>query len=76
MDNRFNLITDFKVGQKFKVIESEVKKIFGRNHGIYYDIIEFIEVYSENRNTGHFKTFNNEIITLDATCVELINKNL
>ena len=76
MDSIFNLITDFKKGDKVKIIETKIKEIFGRNHGMNCDdILEFIEIYSDNRGTGHFKTSNGDIYTLKANCVKKIDKN-
>ena len=65
------LITDYKKGDKFKIIESEVKKRFGRNHELNCDeVLEFIEVYGQR--TGHFKSPSMGIITLQASDVERV----
>lgn len=52
-----------KVGQKYKVDNEMLKKRFGKSIREYGEV-EFIEIYSENSGTCHFKTDTGEIITL------------
>ena len=66
-----NIITEFKKGDKVKIVEEKVKSRFGRNHGLDCDeVLEFVEVYGQR--TGHFKSPSMGIITLQATDVEKI----
>ena len=72
---QIKLITEYKKGQKFKMSEEKLKERFGRNHGMNCDdIIKFVEVYSDNRGTGHFETTDGKIITLKVSDVIKINK--
>lgn len=63
----------FQLKKGDRVKQKEIKR-FGRCQIKDYGILEYIEPYSTNRNTGHFKTKDGEIITLMGYEVEKCKK--
>lgn len=67
----FNTISDFKKGDKVKVIEERIKGYFGKNHGVNCDeVLEFIEEYGQG--TAEFKRPDGDIVTHRLSNVKFI----